>query len=98
METHKRSMVKSITWRIVGIFLLGAIAWSVTKDWKEMSIITVLFHSIRMVLYYFHERIWLRVQWGRIRHPLDEINVRGKLTPEDMQEIRAKLRAMGYLE
>ena len=98
METHKRSMVKSITWRIIGVFLLGGIAWSVTHDWKEMSIITILFHSIRMVLYYFHERIWLRIQWGRVRHPLDAIEVKGRLKPEDMEEIRAKLRAMGYIE
>jgi len=98
METHKRSMVKSITWRIIGVFLLGGIAWSVTKDWKEMTTITILFHSIRMVLYYFHERIWLRVKWGRILHPLAEIDVNGKLSSEDLDEIRAKLRAMGYLE
>jgi hypothetical protein len=51
-----------------------------------------------MVLYYFHERIWLRVKWGRIRHPLEEIEVNGKLTPEDLEEIRAQLRAMGYIE
>jgi uncharacterized membrane protein len=91
-------MAKSITWRVIGIFLLGGIAWAVTRDWKEMSIITVLFHSVRMVLYYFHERIWLRVKWGRIRHPLEEIEVNGKLTPEDLEEIRAQLRAMGYIE
>ena len=87
METHKRSMVKSITWRIIGVFLLGGIAYSVTRNWKEMSIITILFHSIRMVLYYFHERIWLRVKWGKILHPLAEIDVHGKLTPEDLDEI-----------
>lgn len=98
METHKRSMVKSITWRIIGVVLLGGITWSVTHDWKEMTLITVLFHSIRMVMYYFHERIWLRINWGKIRHPLDSIDVKGKLSPEDMEEIRTKLRAMGYID
>jgi uncharacterized membrane protein len=98
METHKRSIVKSLVWRIIGVFLLGGIAYAVTHDWKEMSIITIIFHSVRMVLYYFHERIWLRVNWGRIRHPLDEIEVNGKLAPEDLEEIRNKLRAMGYIE
>jgi len=98
METHKRSIVKSLTWRIVGIFLLGGIAYAVTHNWKEMTVITIIFHSVRMVLYYFHERIWLRINWGRIRHPLDGIKVSGKLAPEDLDEIRAKLRAMGYIE
>ena len=98
METHKRSMVKSIVWRIIGVFLLGGITWSITKDWKEMTLITVLFHSIRMVMYYFHERIWLRVKWGRVRHPLESLEVKGKLSAEDLDEIRAQLRAMGYLD
>lgn len=98
METHKRSMVKSITWRIVGVFLLGGITWMVTHDWKEMTLITILFHSIRMVMYYYHERIWLRVHWGRIRHPLDSLQVKGKLTQEDLDEIRTQLRAMGYID
>jgi uncharacterized membrane protein len=91
-------MVKSIVWRIIGVFLLGGITWSITKDWKEMTLITVLFHSIRMVMYYFHERIWLRVKWGRVRHPLESLEVRGKLSAEDLDEIRAQLRSMGYLD
>jgi len=91
-------MVKSITWRIIGVFLLGGITWWITHDWKEMTLITVLFHSIRMVMYYFHERIWLRVKWGRIAHPLESLEVKGKLSSEDLDEIRAQLRAMGYLD
>ena len=98
METHKRSMVKSITWRIIGVFLLGGITWSITRDWKEMTLITVLFHSIRMVMYYFHERLWLRVDWGRIRHPLDSLQVKGTLTQEDLDEVKKQLRAMGYID
>ncbi len=98
METHKRSIVKSLTWRVIGIVLLGGIAYAVTHDWREMSIITIIFHSVRMVLYYIHERIWLKVDWGRIRHPLDVIEIKGHVAPEDLEEIRAKLRAMGYIE
>ncbi len=98
METHKRSMMKSITWRIVGVVLLGGITYAVTRDWKEMTVITTIFHTVRMILYYYHERIWLRIDWGRVRHPLDGIEISGKLDPEDLEAIRAKLRAMGYIE
>jgi|SRR5688572_15624343 uncharacterized membrane protein len=98
METHKRSMVKSITWRIVGVVLLSGITYMVTRDWKEMTIITTVFHSIRMVMYYFHERIWLRVKWGRKTHPLESIQLKKKVTEQDLDEIRAQLRAMGYLD
>jgi uncharacterized membrane protein len=91
-------MMKSITWRIVGVVLLSGITWLVTRDWKDSTIITVVFHSIRMVMYYFHERIWLKVKWGRVRHPLETLEVRGTLTKEDLEEIRSQLKAMGYIE
>ena len=98
MESHKRSMVKSVTWRIMGVVLLSGITWLVTHNWKESTIITIVFHSIRMVMYYFHERIWLRVKWGTVPHPLAELKVKDRLSPEDMEEVRAKLKSMGYID
>jgi len=55
MDTRKRSWAKSIVWRLIGIVLLGLISYLVTDDLKDMSIITALFHGIRVVLYYYHE-------------------------------------------
>jgi len=65
MDTWKRSWAKSITWRILGIILLFAIAWVLTGDIAQTTTITVVFHGIRVVLYVFHERAWERIKWGR---------------------------------
>jgi len=98
MERRKRSIAKSVTWRIAGIFLLGIIAYAVTGNLKEMTIITIIFHSIRLVLYYFHERLWERISWGKIKHPLAELPVNKKLTKEDFKIIKDKLKSLGYLD
>ncbi len=98
VDTPGRSWVKSITWRIIGIVLLGVISYLITRDWREMAIITVVFHGIRLVLYYFHERAWERVSWGRIKHPLAVLPVDRELTPEDLEAVRDKLRSLGYLD
>ena len=66
-ETNKRSWMKSIIWRLIGIFILGGISWFVTRSWEQTSLVTVSFHTIRLVLYYFHERAWDNVEWGRIK-------------------------------
>ncbi|MBU1862648.1 MAG: DUF2061 domain-containing protein [Candidatus Omnitrophica bacterium] len=66
MDTRIRSLVKSIVWRVTGIILLGVIAYWVTGNLKEMTIITVIFHGIRVIMYYYHERAWNRFSWGRI--------------------------------
>jgi len=98
LETHARAWIKSIVWRIFGIAILGAISWIVTHSWKEMSLITILFHSIRVVLYYVHERIWERIQWGRIKHPLSVLPVKKALTPGDLKIVRSQLKELGYLD
>ncbi len=97
-ETPARAWVKSLVWRLLGIAILGAISWVITHDWKEMSLITLLFHSIRMLLYYIHERLWNRVGWGRIRHPLSIFPVNQVIRPEDRETIRGQLKRLGYLD
>ncbi len=98
METHGRSWAKSFSWRIVGIFLLGGISYAYTKDWKQTTWITIVFHGIRTVLYYFHERWWERISWGRIKHPLSHLEVKDHLTAEDHETIRGILRERDFLK
>ena len=98
LESHARAWVKSIVWRLFGIVILGTISWIITKSWKEMSMITLLFHSIRVILYYFHERVWERISWGRFKHPLSIFPVKKELNPEDLKLIQGQLRKLGYLD
>ena len=98
LESHTRAGVKSIIWRSLGIVILGFISWIITKSWKEMSMITLLFHSIRVILYYFHERVWNRISWGRIKHPLSSLPVNRELEPEDLELIKNYLKELGYLD
>ncbi|OGO16750.1 MAG: hypothetical protein A2Z15_04970 [Chloroflexi bacterium RBG_16_50_11] len=66
-EMKRRSWAKSITWRIIGIVILGAITWLITNSWEQTSLITITFHGIRLFLYYLHERWWDNCEWGRIK-------------------------------
>ncbi len=98
MDTKKRYWAKSITWRLIGIVLLGLIAYLITDDWKEMSLITVPFYGIQVILYYYHERTWERISWGRLKHPLADIPVNQQLTPEDREIVIERLRQLGYVD
>ena len=69
MDTKLRSFVKAIVWRVIGIFVLAVISLMVTHNWKEVTAITIIFHSIRMVLYYWHERAWQHITWGKVKKP-----------------------------
>lgn len=88
MESHARSWAKSVTWRIIGIVILGGISYAITRNWAQTTIITVIFHGVRLILYYFHERWWERISWGKPKHPLARFPVKNDLTPEDFEAIK----------
>ncbi len=92
METRLRSWSKSVTWRLIGIAVLGGISYAMTRDWEQTTVITAVFHSLRFVLYYYHERLWARIPWGRVDHPLSCLPVRDGLTPEDYAAVRHLLK------
>lgn len=66
METKLRSIVKSIVWRLIGVVILGGISYLVTRNWETTTTITLIFHFIRLITYYYHERLWNKILWGRI--------------------------------
>ncbi|MHC1635402.1 MAG: DUF2061 domain-containing protein [Candidatus Methanospirareceae archaeon] len=60
-----RSWTKSFTWRVLGIVILVLISYFVTGSLAKASVITFVFHGIRVVLYVLHERAWELIEWGR---------------------------------
>ncbi len=63
-ETKKRSLIKSLTFRVLGIVTLGIISYIATGSWAETGLITILFNGIRIPQYYWHERRWNKISWG----------------------------------
>jgi len=55
--------MKSIVWRIIGIFWLGGITWLFTHSWLSVGIITFIHHAIFLVVFYLHERFYAKFDW-----------------------------------
>ena len=64
-EARKRSVVKSIVWRIICIVVSIFTTLLLTGSWDLAVAVGTVYNAITMVLYYFHERIWNRIEWGR---------------------------------
>jgi uncharacterized membrane protein len=62
--TRKRSIVKSIAWRIICIVVSIITTFIFTGEWNLAVAVGTIYNAITMVLYYFHERIWNRIKWG----------------------------------
>jgi uncharacterized membrane protein len=65
LDSKLRSLVKSVSWLLLGILVLGLIAWIYTGNVEQTSFITITFNEIQILFYYFHERLWENVGWGR---------------------------------
>ena len=67
METEqtKRSILKTITWRITASLDTFIIAWIITGDWKMGGSIAGIEVITKIFFYYFHERIWNKIKWAK---------------------------------
>ncbi len=73
METQSRSLAKAISYRVVGststaliVFIFsGNLTWSVGAG--------ALDGIVKVALYFVHERLWARIDYGRPKPPEYEI-------------------------
>jgi uncharacterized membrane protein len=60
----KRHLAKTITWRIVGTIDTITLSWILTGNPIVSLKIGGLELCTKMALYYLHERIWFRINFG----------------------------------
>ena len=61
----RRSLVKTLTWRIVATTDTYIIAWLITGEWTWASAIAGVEVLTKMFLYYGHERVWNKIAWAK---------------------------------
>tara|TARA_B100000614_G_C14254909_1_gene372479 strand:- start:55 stop:261 length:207 start_codon:yes stop_codon:yes gene_type:complete len=62
--SKSRSILKTISWRIVGTLDTMALGWIITGSPLVGLKIGGLELITKFILYYFHERLWLRSKYG----------------------------------
>jgi len=67
MESQLRSLVKTVTFRIVAVLGTIALIWTITGNIEESTEITIAVHVLLTVLYFANERVWNKIDWGRTR-------------------------------
>ena len=64
-ETKTRTVVRTITYRLSAWLLTIAVTYWIVGNLREAVGSSTLIHLVLSVDYYVHERIWLRIKWGR---------------------------------
>ena len=57
-KSRRRSVFKTITWRVLATTDTFIISWIITGEWTLAGGIASIEIATKMYLYYMHERIW----------------------------------------
>jgi len=66
-EAHPRSLIKAVSWRMVGSIDTFILSFFFTHKASAAAAIASTEVLTKIALYYFHERAWAVLPWGRAR-------------------------------
>lgn len=64
-EGWSRSLIKSMSWRIIGTLDTILISYFITGEMSFALSIGAIELLTKMMLYVAHERLWNKVNWGK---------------------------------
>jgi uncharacterized membrane protein len=70
MDSHARSIAKTLSWRFLATVITCCVAWFITGVISAAVAIGMADTLVKLGMYYAHERAWNRVPFGR-REPKD---------------------------
>ena len=97
-ETRLRSILKALTWRLIASLVTASIVFIITHEAALSVSVGILDSLVKIFAYYFHERLWMVFTFGKIVHPLAELNFSKELADEHKMLIRRQLEELGYFD
>lgn len=67
METHVRSVMKAISWRIVATLTTILLVLAFTRNIVISGSVGFLELVLKTIIYYLHERLWNLLNFGRVK-------------------------------
>jgi uncharacterized membrane protein len=64
-DTTRRSLIKTISWRITGSSATFLISYAIIGNIVVSGTIAAIQLTFNTVLYFIHERIWNKIRWGQ---------------------------------
>jgi len=65
MESKKRSIIKTMIWRSIGLTNGIVVTFLFLGEFSKSLGIAITANTTGLILYYIHERIWNKVKWEK---------------------------------
>lgn len=73
-EHYSRSLLKSTTWFILAFMTTFSVLSILNKNWKVSFLEAVFVQILKIILYYFHERLWNKSDYGqKLKSPTGQL-------------------------
>jgi adenylylsulfate kinase len=66
-DTHYRSFLKGVSYRCLAILVSVSIVYYFTKSYAIAFSVAVIEIIAKVLLFYFHERVWESISFGKKR-------------------------------
>ncbi len=96
-EAHLRSIIKAVSYRSLAAIVTTTIVFVFTRKIVLSLGVGAVEAVAKIFCYYMHERFWSFIKFGQKKHPLSSLPVSKPLEEKDMEEIKKKLKELGYL-
>jgi uncharacterized membrane protein len=73
IETKRRSLAKSLSWRFLAGVITTLVVLSITGQLQFAAEVGLIDTLVKLLVYFFHERAWNRINYGRLRAPDYEV-------------------------
>lgn len=67
IEKKYRSIIKTVSWRLIGTLDTVFISWLITGEIAFALSIGGIELFTKMILFYLHERTWNKISFGRVK-------------------------------
>ncbi|HEY8595769.1 MAG TPA: DUF2061 domain-containing protein [Devosiaceae bacterium] len=67
MEQPLRSVVKAVTWQILGLATMTGLAYVATGNLATSGGLALSAAAVSFLFFVLHERVWAHIGWGRRR-------------------------------
>ncbi len=64
-EKPIRSVAKALSWRVIGTLDTLVVSYILTGEMSVAASIASVDFLTKMALYFFHERLWNSIKWGK---------------------------------
>ncbi|WP_020676512.1 DUF2061 domain-containing protein [Geopsychrobacter electrodiphilus] len=65
MESNRRSIAKALSWRVLATIITTCLVYWLTGKGEFAATVGLADTLIKFALYFAHERIWNRIDYGR---------------------------------